>query len=136
MQPISYIFADDTTHSLAELGAAHQGLCASPPGPSHMGLLLHTCQRVEWYAAAEIMPPAFELLGRSSTSGQRAALVRLGQIAAGSRSLIPGERFIYRQVREAAARLAVDHPLYGVTRGALLLATRAREEFGLYAQVD
>ncbi|MFD4113203.1 hypothetical protein ACFWSJ_07090 [Streptomyces niveus] len=136
MQPITYVYADDTTHSLAELGAVHQGLCASPPEPSHIGLLLHTCQRIEWYAVAEALPPAVELLGRSSACGQRAALVRLAQIAAGSLSLIAGERFIYRQVREAASRLMPDHPLHGVVRDALVLAARARQEFGLYAQVD
>lgn len=136
MQTIAYVYADDTTHSLTVLGKAHQWLCATPPAPSKVGLLLHTCQRIEWYSRAQIVPPAVELLGHVSTPGARGALVRLAQIAAGSRSLIPGESFIHRQVYAAFTRLMPDHPLYGITREALLLATRAREEFSLSAKVD
>ncbi|MFI0942816.1 hypothetical protein [Streptomyces sp. NPDC021020] len=136
MQPIAYVYADDTTHTLTDLGAAHQALCAAPQFFSETGMLLHTCQRIEWYAVAESLPPALALLGRSQMFGERSALVRLAQIAAGSRSLIPGERFIHRQVQEAGLRLLPDHPLYAVTRDALALASRAREEFGLYARTD
>ncbi|MEW1657815.1 hypothetical protein [Streptomyces sp. NPDC093707] len=136
MQPIAYVYADDTTHSLTDLGAAHQALCAAPPSPSETGMLLHTCQRIEWYAVAESLPPTLALLGQSQMFGQRSALIRLAQIAAGCRSLIPGERFIHRQVQEAGLRLLPGHPLYTVTRDALALASRAREEFGLFARTD
>ncbi|MFF8789205.1 hypothetical protein [Streptomyces sp. NPDC015125] len=135
MQPITCVFADDSTHSLTDLGTAHQALCASPPPFSSAALLLHTCQRVEWYAAAELIPSALALLGQASTTGHRAALTRLAQIAAGTRSLIPGERLIQVQVQNAAARLYPTHPIYEVSRKALTLAARARERFDLVAPV-
>lgn len=136
MQPITCVFADDTTHSLTELGLAHQSLCASPPPFSQAALLLHTCQRVEWYAAAEAIPPTLALPWKASTTGYRDALIRLAQITAGTRSLIPGERFIQRQVLATASSLYPGHPIYDVIHGALSLATRAREHFELFAAVD
>ncbi|MFE6737534.1 Rossmann-fold NAD(P)-binding domain-containing protein [Streptomyces tubercidicus] len=136
MQPITCVFADDSTHSLTELGKAHQALCAAPPPFSSAALLLHTCQRIEWYAAAELIPSALVLLGQASTTGHRAALTRLAQIAAGTRSLIPGERLVQVQVQNAATRLYPSHPIYDISRKALALAARARERFGLVAIAD
>lgn len=134
--PIAYVFADDTTHSLAALGHAHQALCARPPGASRHGMLLHTCQRVEWYAVGGSPSQVETLRRRPAVPGRRTALVRLAQIAAGTRSLVLGERFIHRQVLEAAGRLASDHPLFRLTTDALRLAEQAREKFDLHADVD
>lgn len=130
------VFADDTTHSLTALGRAHQALCADPPAVSPSGMLLHTCHRVEWYAVGSPAAPVAALASQPRTWGRRQALIRLAQIAAGTRSLVLGERFIHRQVLGAAGRLPSDHPLFGLTKEALRLAEHARERFELYATVD
>lgn len=137
MEPsIVHISADDTTHSLAALGRTHQALCTEPPAPSSHGMLLHTCQRIEWYAIGSLAAPVPVLDGRPPIWGRRRALIRLAQIAAGTQSLVLGERFIHRQVLGAAGRVPFDHPLFRLTKDALRLAERAREEFDLHASVD
>ncbi|WP_326768782.1 hypothetical protein OG978_33425 [Streptomyces sp. NBC_01591] len=135
-RPITHSFADDTTHSLAVLGQTHQELCTENLAPSANGMLLHTCHRVEWYAVGNSDSPVRILENRLRTTGRHEALTRLAQIAAGTRSMILGERFVQRQVHEAANRLGPDHPLSQLAADALLLAERARQEFDLYAKVD
>ncbi|MGW0660109.1 hypothetical protein [Streptodolium elevatio] len=133
---VAHLFADDTTHSLEALGQAHQALCAVPPGPSGHGMLLHTCQRIEWYTAGDSSASIRMLESRPRIWGRHRALIRLAQIAAGTRSLVLGERFIHRQVVDAVGRLTSDHPLFQLTTSALRLAEQAREEFDLRAEVD
>lgn len=133
---VAHVFVDDTTHSLAAVGHAHQALCAAPPGPSRCGMLLHTCQRIEWYTACEPSASIPALGSRPPVWGRRRALTRLAQIAAGTRSLVLGERFIHRQVVDAAGRLPADHPLFQLGTDALRLAEQAREKFDLHADVD
>ncbi|MDT3399831.1 hypothetical protein RKE29_24865 [Streptomyces sp. B1866] len=131
-----HVFADDTTHSLPALGRIHQTLCAEQPALQLEGMLLHTCQRIEWYAVGSPASPVPVLDGRPCHQGSRAALARLAQIAAGTRSLVLGERFIHQQVRAAAGRLPADHPLFRLATEALRLAEQARKTFDLHASVD
>ncbi|WTW98248.1 hypothetical protein OG216_35095 [Streptomycetaceae bacterium NBC_01309] len=100
------------------------------------GMLLHTCQRLEWYTVGGPATRLPALHDRPTVWGRRLALVRLTQIAAGTRSLVLGERFIHRQVLDAAGRLSSGHPLFHLTTDALHLAQQAREQFDLHAEVD
>lgn len=133
---VLHTFIDDTTHPLPALGRMHHELAGDPPPRSAHGMLLHTCQRIEWYAVGN--PPASipALRDRPVFLGRQRALIRLAQIAAGSRSLVLGERFVFRQVRSAAEQLPSDHPLFPLLVDALDLAEQAREEFHLHANVD
>lgn len=93
------------------------------------GLILHTCQRLEWYGSVE--PEGFERIGRRWFGV--VAFERLARIAAGLESRIVGELEILGQVREAYRRFHElggrnDHQLDRVFQDALALARRARRE--------
>ncbi|UGQ14341.1 hypothetical protein LO772_12565 [Yinghuangia sp. ASG 101] len=133
---VLHTFIDDTTHPLPALGRMHHDLTQNPPPRSAHGVLLHTCQRVEWYAVGDLAAPVPALRERPIFLGRQRALVRLAQIAAGTRSLVLGEQFVFRQVRAAAEQLPSNHPLFRLLVDALDLAERAREEFRLQAHVD
>ncbi|WP_030458510.1 hypothetical protein [Kitasatospora sp. NRRL B-11411] len=130
-------FNDATTHTWEELGASFRP-AESGSGGSTTGLLLQTCHRVEWYeaepATAAVAPLPIRLARR--ITGHEAAASRLARIAAGTMSLILGEQFVFQQVRTAFDRLPGGHPLRSVGDEVLLLASQARDRFGLHAGLD
>lgn len=93
------------------------------------GLVLNTCQRLEWYAFVE--PEGLDLPGRRWSGVE--AFERLARIAAGLESRLVGELEILGQVREAYRRFRElggrdDQVLDRVFQDALALARRARRE--------
>ncbi len=93
------------------------------------GLVLNTCQRLEWYAFAE--PQGLDLPGRRWSGAE--AFERLARIAAGLESRLVGELEILGQVRDAYRRFRElggrdDQALDRVVQEALALARRARRE--------
>lgn len=131
----SYI--DDTTHPPEVLGELHLRLTDDPPPLSNSGMLLHTCQRIEWYGIDSTSLAPVSLPKASKTIfGHYQVCARLAQIAAGTRSLILGEKEILRQVEVAWKRLPSAHPLRRAVYEALELAIQARMLFGLAATTD
>lgn len=130
-------YIDATNRSWNQLGLIHDGLVTKPPETLPAGLLLHTCHRVELFSTGIVSGPVV----RELSEGQRIvgfapSLARLAQIAAGTRSLIPGEQFVREQVRQAAVRLGPEHPMATFASRALALADRARDGFDLEACLD
>lgn len=134
---IQCAYIDATNRSWNQLGLIHDGLVAKPPEASPAGLLLHTCHRVEWFSVGAVAGPVIpELCDGQRIFGLSPSMTRLAQIAAGTRSLIPGEQFVREQVRRAVARLGPEHPMETVASQALVLADRARGAFDLKASLD
>lgn len=131
----SYI--DDTTHPPEVLGELHLRLIDNPPPLSSNGMLLHTCQRIEWYAndCTALAPISLPKVSRT-IFGHHQVCARLAQIAAGTKSLILGEQEILSQVEAACKRLPSAHLLVPAVHEALELAKQARVMFALTATTD
>jgi glutamyl-tRNA reductase len=63
-------------------------------------------------------------------------LTRIAQVAAGVKSLIPGDQLVLQQVAEAHARTSAQSEIHHVTRAGIKLAREARERFDLVPDVD
>jgi glutamyl-tRNA reductase len=131
----SYI--DATTHPLSELGHEFQQSVSMPDSGSLAEVILRTCHRLERYWAPQ------DGFGFESTSphgpvitGHGPVSARLAQIAAGTRSLIIGERFVFQQVEAAFLNLPPDHLLLNAAAEALATAAEARRLFQLHADLD
>lgn len=130
-------YLDASTHTHAELGERYARSFTAPAQSSPSGVLLSTCHRLEWYQALTGENGAGPLLPEARTVlGHRAVLTRLARIAAGTRSLILGERFIFDQVKAAFTGLAEGHVLRGAADQALRIAVQARQRFRLAAHLD
>jgi glutamyl-tRNA reductase len=132
----SYI--DLTTHAPGEVAGRYAQSSADVPASSASGVWLRTCHRLEWYEG--LTPARTEITDflpeARSVEGHAAVATRLAQIAAGARSLIVGERFVFDQVSAAFTNLGADHCLLHAAAEALSVAVEARRAFKLSAVLD
>ncbi len=130
-------YIDHESCTMAELGRAHSSWHATGID-ANSALVLSTCQRFEIYDA--IPHPALPDMPLSSRARivNDAPLIhqRLAEIAAGVRSQILGERFVWHQVKAAAEGLDRPSPEARAVDEALDLARRLRKFYGLDAPVD
>lgn len=131
-----YVFMDQTTHSMKTLGALHLRLTSTMQQRPMDGFLLHTCHRAEWYSEKARDAPIPELAARPRRRGTAAALIRLSQIASGSRSVIAGDGFVLRQVVDASHHLVGEPTLKAFVAEAVEIAEQARRRFELVPVVD
>ncbi|MFF9212896.1 MULTISPECIES: hypothetical protein [unclassified Streptomyces] len=135
-QTLHCAYHDSTTQSIDQLGQLHASALAAQPQQTATGALLHTCHRIEWYSAGPVDGDTPTLAGAQTLTGYRPVVDRIAQIAAGCRSLIPGDRFVQGQVASVFEALPDEHPLRDAADSALALARQARTRFTLVADVD
>ncbi|MGW5922311.1 hypothetical protein ACWFPY_25265 [Nocardia fluminea] len=100
-------------------------------------MFLHTCHRIEWYTEkADAYSPIAELNGASEIFGRINVTARLGQIAAGVKSLIVGDHLVFQQVLESGHRVAENSAIGSVFSTAIALASEARHRFDIAPIVD
>jgi glutamyl-tRNA reductase len=125
--------------AIAEL---HEELSTDPPARDGHSLVLHTCERAEIYSVG---PPPHDFVHRvrghleappAFLTNRWKSLRRLTEIAAGVRSRLLGERFVYEQVRRAVLGQADDHLLWDDGLTALRIARAARTHHGFDAEFD
>lgn len=135
-------YIDRTVSDLHAIAELHEQLSADPPARDGHSLVLHTCERAEAYSTG---PPPHDFVHRARRhlqasptllTDRRESLRRLTEIAAGVRSRLLGERFVYEQVRQAVLGQANDHPIRDDGLTALRIARAARTKHGFDAEFD
>jgi glutamyl-tRNA reductase len=131
------LYIDDTVADLRELGEAHEH-GPQQRRPAADGVLrLMTCHRDELYFAPGCHQLTHPWGPRAvRVDGDIEPRIRLTEIAAGTRSLIPGEQFIFDQVAGAVRSLPDDAVLRSVGEEALRVARRVRDDYGLRSEMD
>ena len=135
------VFVDHTTENISILGALLQAhnLAFSQQQTSSVRLI--TCQRYELYAYNQISlidSSEFTPLNNKLRliSGEYNIIYRLACIAAGSESMLLGERFIPTQIAKAFRRVNDQSALKDICNKAMNIAELARNEFEFYALSD
>jgi glutamyl-tRNA reductase len=135
-------FMDRSNHSLAALGQLHERLSGREPYVNPHSFLLSTCERSEIYSSmtkeCSFDPAAVgDATARADVvSGSRIVRLRLAEIAAGVRSRLLGESFIFVQVARAVSQLSAGHPLRPMGMQALEAAKASRTRFEFESAVD
>lgn len=131
-------YLDRTVVDERMIGAFHEELSQAPSDLAPESLLLHTCERIEMYGPDPQLPSTSSplLLASRRTDGAERAFARLTEIAAGVRSKLLAERFIFAQVLNARRRLGDGHRLSSFVDEALALALRLRRDHSFSASAD
>jgi glutamyl-tRNA reductase len=131
-------FADTTNNAKRDVAQIFETYRTKGIQQNKNAAVLATCQRLEVYSA-ETSCRRFEMFeGREPelVIGDESCLARLAEIAAGLRSEIIGERFIYNQVEQAFSYEDIDPSLKTFAERALSIARVARTEWQFCADFD